>query len=112
MKQPPLSCTLYSPRSGLVVYLPDPTTASTGHATTDTFDATTVDVSTVKFGPGEATIAHKKAHLEDVDGDGDIDLVMHFRTRDTGISPGDLQACLTGVAGGANIIACDVVTVK
>ena len=71
-----------------------------------------MDVSTVKFGPGEATIAHKKAHLEDVDGDGDIDLVMHFRTRDTGISPGDLQACLTGVAGGANIIVCDVVTVK
>ena len=47
-----------------------------------------------------------------MDGDGDIDLVMHFRTQDAGISAGDEQACLTGVADGSNFISCDVVTVK
>ncbi len=80
--------------------------------TTDDFDATTVDASTVEFGPGGASIAHKKAHLEDVDDDGDIDLVMHFRTQDAGISSGDVKVCLTGVADGTDITGCDVVRVK
>ncbi len=47
---------------------------------TATFDATQVDPDTVQFGPDGATKMHKKAHLEDVDGDGDTDMVLHFRT--------------------------------
>ena len=32
----------------------------------------------------------------DVNGDGYMDLVSHYRTQDTGISKGDTEACLTG----------------
>ena len=52
--------------------------------TTDTFDARDVDPSTVRFGPDEATKAHSAAHFEDVDGDGDLDLLLHFQTQETG----------------------------
>ena len=51
---------------------------------TDSFDATTVDHGTVSFGDaGEAHVDRKtgepRRHAEDVDGDGDIDLLFHFR---------------------------------
>jgi len=66
--------------------------------TTGTFDATTVQPSSVTFGRTgtEATEAHSTGHLEDVDNDGDIDLVLHFRTQETGIMCGDTSASLTG----------------
>lgn len=82
--------------------------------TTETFDATTVDPMTVCFGdaeePGErdCTEAHGVGHLEDVDGDGDIDQLFHFETAQTGIDPGDTQACLTGETfDGTPVEACD-----
>jgi hypothetical protein len=61
----------------------------------DTFDATTVDPSSVRFGPdgAENVLA---ATLEDVNGDGKLDLVFHFTTQDTGIKCGDNAAVLTG----------------
>ena len=34
--------------------------------------------------------------IEDVDSDGDLDLVLHFRTQDTDIQCGDTFASLTG----------------
>jgi hypothetical protein len=64
--------------------------------TTSTFDATTVDPLSVEFGPNGATEARKKGHKEDVDKDGDIDLLFHFRTQETGIQCGDTSASLTG----------------
>jgi uncharacterized repeat protein (TIGR01451 family) len=79
--------------------------------TTDDFDATTVDASTLTFGPGGARKAHKKAHYEDTDGDGDIDLLLHFRTKDSGIAAGDGEAMLHGetfdglaIVGGDEVI--------
>jgi len=60
-----------------------------------TFDVTTVDASSAAFGPSGATMVHKNAHLEDVDGDGDIDMILHFKTQDTGIAAGDTSANLT-----------------
>jgi len=59
-----------------------------------TFDATTVDPETVLFGPGKAAPVHYA--LEDVDNDGDIDMILHFKTQETGITAGDTEATLTG----------------
>lgn len=64
--------------------------------TTSSFDAASVDLGTVRFGPGQAQEAHGTEHSEDVDGDGDTDLVLHFATQDTGIHCGDTEATLTG----------------
>ncbi len=64
--------------------------------TTDTFDATTVDPESITFGPDGAAKAHPQGHLEDVDGDGDLDLLLHFRTQETGIQRGDTEASLWG----------------
>lgn len=64
--------------------------------TTDDFDAQRVDSTTLAFGPDGAAIAHPVGHAEDVDGDGNIDLVVHFRTPETGIACGDTEATLTG----------------
>jgi beta-glucosidase len=64
--------------------------------TTDDFDAGNVDPFSLAFGPAGAPITHKNGHLEDVDGDGDIDLLLHFTITDTGIAAGDVYACLVG----------------
>jgi hypothetical protein len=64
--------------------------------TTDTFDATTVDPSTVIFGATGTEAAAVQSALEDVDGDGFNDLILHFNTQDTGIQCGDTSALLTG----------------
>jgi hypothetical protein len=76
--------------------------------TTEDFDATTVDADTVRFGPAEAQKVHKQAHVDDVDDDGDLDLVLHFKTQDTNIEVGDDEACLVGYRyDGVEIRGCD-----
>ena len=35
-------------------------------------------------------------NIEDADGDGDLDLILHFKTQETGIQCGDTSAFLTG----------------
>ena len=64
--------------------------------TTGSFDAASLDTETLRFGKTwiEAVPAHFA--LEDVDGDGDIDLMLHFKTQETGVSCGDTAAILTG----------------
>jgi len=80
--------------------------------TTDNFDATNVDASTVTFGSGDAGMVHKNAHLEDVDLDGDTDMVLHFRNQETGIKVGDTEACIHGTTlDGALFEGCDSVRV-
>jgi len=64
--------------------------------TTDTFDATTVDETTVLFGATGTQATPVHFALEDVDGDGDTDMILHFNTQDTGIVCGDTSASLTG----------------
>jgi hypothetical protein len=64
--------------------------------TTDAFGATTVDPLSVRFGPHGATEAHHKGHIEDINHDGEPDLVLHFQTQATGIQCGDTSAALIG----------------
>lgn len=72
--------------------------------TTDDFDATTVDPLSVEFGPAGAIEAHGTGHIEDADGDGDLDLVLHFKTQEGGIQCGDTEASLTGETFGGQAI--------
>jgi hypothetical protein len=64
--------------------------------TTDSFDATAVDPATVLFGANGIEAAPVQYAIEDVDEDGDADMVLHFDTHDTGITCGDISASLTG----------------
>jgi hypothetical protein len=64
--------------------------------TTESFDASSVDPSTVSFGRTGEETAPLRSSLEDVEGDGDLDLVLHFDTQQTGILCGDSLARLSG----------------
>ena len=69
--------------------------------TTDEFDAMAVDHTTVRFGPLGAYETHSNKHgmirhVEDVDFDGDMDLVFHFRRGETAIACGDTTVTLWG----------------
>jgi hypothetical protein len=78
--------------------------------TTGTFDATAVAPLSVRFGPKGAQEAHGKGHIEDVNQDGEPDLVLHFRTQETGIRCGDTPASLTGqTVGGEPIEGSDAI---
>jgi Concanavalin A-like lectin/glucanases superfamily len=72
--------------------------------TTNTFDATTVDPSTVRFGSAGTKAAPVQDALEDVDEDGDSDLILHFNTQDTGIKCGDASATLVGETFGGQAV--------
>ena len=62
---------------------------------TNGFDASTIDQASLRFGPGQA-LAEGNGHLVDLNGDGQLDLVLHFRTQDSGIQCGDTSVSITG----------------
>ncbi len=81
---------------------------------TSSFDATTVDPGSVRFGPAAAPAQNGVGHVEDVNGDGLNDLVFQFDTQATGIACGDTSAALTGrtnsgvaIQGSDSIITVD-----
>jgi choice-of-anchor B domain-containing protein len=78
---------------------------------TEAYDVDQVDGESLAFGPHAAPLAHRWCpHRLDVNGDGRMDLVSHHRTHETGIAPGDRQACLTGtLADGTPFRGCDLV---
>ena len=75
-------------------------------------DATMVDPLSVHFGPadvlfnvnppGGATEFHNKGHIEDsfeldeTTQDGDLDMVLHFKAKDTGLDETDTEGCVKG----------------
>jgi hypothetical protein len=63
---------------------------------TDSFDATDVDPLSVRFGHNGATVVHKAGHVEDVNNDGILDLILHFDTEATGVREGDVVISLIG----------------
>jgi hypothetical protein len=63
---------------------------------TPEFDPVTVDPQSVEFGPDAVTEEHRRGHSEDVDGDRDEDLMLHFATEQTDILPGDTEVWLLG----------------
>jgi YHS domain-containing protein len=71
---------------------------------TDSFDPTTVSPATVSFGATGTEAAPLHFALEDVNGDGRVDMIFHFNTRETGIMCGDTSACLTGETFGGQAI--------
>ncbi len=74
------------------------------------FDVQSVDASTLVL--GDAPPAHRGCpHFDDVDADGFLDAILHHRVRETGIAPGDTEACLTGeTLDGVPFEGCDGVT--
>ncbi len=88
--------------------------------TTAGLDALDVDVfAPLSFVPAAATPAHDltdpvvlAAHQQDVCGSAATDLVMHFRQKDTGLAPGDTEACLDGfLLNGSPFEGCDAVRI-
>jgi hypothetical protein len=63
---------------------------------TSTFDATKVNPSTVRFGATGTEASPVHSSLQDVNGDGLLDLVLQFKVQSTGLQPGDTQATLMG----------------
>ena len=92
------------------------------------FDAQTIDPSTVHYGveslasyDNGATESHEATHikdsyeLDDKTRDKDLDAVMHFPAKDTGLSSGDTETCIKGkFTDGGNtftFFGCDSVNV-
>lgn len=91
------------------------------------FDATLIDPLSVRFGPPEifdidalgATEFHGRGHLEDsleldeVTRDGDTDMVLHFKMKDTSLQPTDTEACIKGsytdATGTHQFFGCDAI---
>jgi hypothetical protein len=67
------------------------------------FSVADLDVTTLRFGPDEASPAHDLTdtwtyndHMQDVNLDGFMDLMMHFLMQETGIGCGHVAATLAG----------------
>jgi hypothetical protein len=83
----------------------------------ETFDVSDVNGTALIFAGDKAVPVHDLGdstifadHLEDVDSDGLVDLVSHYRTGETGIAFGDLTACLHGETFAGDLFeGCDAV---
>ncbi|MFC1899191.1 NosD domain-containing protein [Chloroflexota bacterium] len=80
--------------------------------TEESFDAASVDATTVRFGRTGYEAEPDHYSFEDVDDDGDVDMILHFRTQDTGMEPDDTEAILTGLTtNGIEITGTDSVRI-
>jgi hypothetical protein len=80
--------------------------------TTEQFDATSVDVSSLRFGATGKEATAVRAVFDDVDDDGDTDLLVFFRSGDTGIGCETLFTYISGTTlTGENIAGTDSVNI-
>lgn len=80
------------------------------------FDAASVDPASVCFGPplGIGDCSARQAHgfLKDIDHDGDVDMLLSFRSAQTGLTQTSSQGCISGMTfGGFQFHGCDTVRV-
>jgi len=76
------------------------------------FDVTRVNPLSVRFRPGAATEVHNRGHLEDVNRDGLLDLVLHFSTEAAGLTCGMTSASLIGsTTDGITLVGSDSVQI-
>jgi hypothetical protein len=68
-----------------------------GILTTQQFDATSIDVSSLRFGATGQEAEAVRAVFDDVDNDGDTDLLVFFHSQDTGIDCETLFPYVSGV---------------
>jgi hypothetical protein len=77
--------------------------------TTDDFDAGDIDPGSVEFAGAKPPV---RSTLCDVDDDGDLDMLFHFKTEDLNLDEGDTTATLTcETTGGEQITATDSVRI-
>jgi hypothetical protein len=77
----------------------------------DEFTGAEVDQATVIFGPDGARPAFGR--VLDVNGDGLLDLLLHFRVELTGISAGSSDVCMTGtLVTGGRFKGCTTVRIE
>ena len=75
------------------------------------FDVADIDVTTLAFGPGGAPPGNDHI-LDDVNNDGFPDLISRYNQRETGLVPGDTEACIAGATtAGTPIEGCDAVLI-
>lgn len=83
----------------------------------DDLDAATLDVALMSFKINDQVISPMRATLEDVDGDGDLDLLLHFLTEDLAkiLTADDTELSLTaefdGPAIGSDLGGSDAIRV-
>ncbi len=82
----------------------------------ESFDATTVDPATVMLAGAKVATQGKKgkfqASQEDVDGDGLLDTILHFKTEELQIDPDATEVTLTGQTySGEAIVGSDNITI-
>jgi hypothetical protein len=76
--------------------------------TTSSFDASTVDPSSVRFGATGTEVVPSTYSFQDANGDGKRDLVLQFDTQTTGIKCGMTSGKLTGkTMSGQSIVGSD-----
>lgn len=77
----------------------------------DDCDVADIDAGSLRFGPGNASLAHADGpHVADHNGDGRPDLMLHFRVDESGIGASDEVACVHGSMNGMPLEGCDKVS--
>ena len=80
-------------------------------------DLSMLNLATLRLGPGQAAPAHDLSeawalneHAQDLNGDGFMDLIVHFEAEGTGLDCGDASAVLTAkLADGSPLVGEDAI---